>query len=644
MDFTFGAGPQDASGTYALPSDRQTSWSSVGVTYGAGGIPARSTIYTTLSPSGGDDTSAIQAAIDACPAGQTVKLNPGTFLINGASPVNLKSNVTLRGSGAGTTTLSRTANGQAIFNTNINGTELLNAAGNGIVGSYTNVSGTVSKGATSITVSGASAATLFANYTSIKYVVIDHVTAATNVADPQNFAHGDGVFSNNSGNVWRSPDSEVFWPDRDASGTLPWYVDVYFRRNSATDGTDARPQGEIKEIASMTDLGGGSYRITFTSPLHRTFTATRLAQVAWFTTTWVEGVGVEDMTLRGGGRGNVRFSQCAKSWMARVESCEYKDPSLYIYAGFRCEIRDSYVHDTWYAYNGGGGYGTAFDYYTSELLFENNIVVKTAKPMVFRSSGAGSVVGYNYVDAQFEGSNYVTWQEVGINGSHMVGGYQILFEGNWSQNFDADKRWGPSDYMVVFRNYLRGRNALTFTWPNALDGGTATITETTEVNGSVNQAVGPQRCGGAQAWSYWLSFVGNVMGKSGAHSGWLYETEKGISQKGIWSLGWDDVYPYGNPADPSTGAHDTQVTATALRDGNYDYLTGQVHWHGIGGSGAANDLTPPSAAILPSSLYLSGKPSWFGSNTWPWVDATGTTKTATLPAKARYDAGTPNTV
>src|SRR5262249_28508128 len=36
-------------------------------------------------------------------------------------------------------------------------------------------------------------------------------------------------------------------------------------------------------------------------------------------------------------------------------------------------------------------------------------------------------------------------------------------------------------------------------------------------------------------------------------------------------------------------------------------------------------------------------PAFFGSNTWPWVDPT-TGTIATLPAKARYDAGTPNQV
>ena len=52
-----------------------------GVTYN-GGIPARSTqCGATVTPSGGDDTTAIQNAINACPAGQYVQLSAGVFLI-----------------------------------------------------------------------------------------------------------------------------------------------------------------------------------------------------------------------------------------------------------------------------------------------------------------------------------------------------------------------------------------------------------------------------------------------------------------------------------------------------------------------------------------------------------------------------------
>ena len=40
-------------------------------------------------------------------------------------------------------------------------------------------------------------------------------------------------------------------------------------------------------------------------------------------------------------------------------------------------------------------------------------------------------------------------------------------------------------------------------------------------------------------------------------------------------------------------------------------------------------------------MYLSGKPAFFGTMVWPWVEPLGTTRLYTLPAKARYEAGTP---
>ena len=91
---------------------------------------------------------------------------------------------------------------------------------------------------------------------------------------------------------------------------------------------------------------------------------------------------------------------------------------------------------------------------------------------------------------------------------------------------------------------------------------------------------------------------------------------------GWLQFGWDaeDPYPY-----------DAQVAATAIRDGNYDYLNNEQRW-----------LTSAPES-LPYSFYLASKPAFFGPNPWPWVDPT-TGTTYTLPAKARFDAGTPNIV
>src|SRR5512145_436818 len=93
-----------ASWAEIMPSDRRTLWQP-GVTYN-GGIPTNRTQYgPTLMPSGGDDTAAIQEALNRCPANQFVLLGAGTFRISGGGLTIEKSHITLRGSGPDLTRL-----------------------------------------------------------------------------------------------------------------------------------------------------------------------------------------------------------------------------------------------------------------------------------------------------------------------------------------------------------------------------------------------------------------------------------------------------------------------------------------------------------------------------------------------------------
>lgn len=120
-----------------------------------------------------------------------------------------------------------------------------------------------------------------------------------------------------------------------------------------------------------------------------------------------------------------------------------------------------------------------------------------------------------------------------------------------------------------------------------------------------------------------MSFVGNVMGAPGEMSGWVYDSSGpgAWNSSSIWMLGWTN----------NDTAWDPDAKATTLRDGNYDFVTMTQRW----------ETNPGFTGPLPDSLYLTTKPAFFGTNPWPWVDpATGAVHT--LPAKARFDAGTPN--
>jgi hypothetical protein len=69
-------------------------WSQAGV---SGGIRNRTTICATLNP--GATAGQINSAIAACPSGQVVKLNAGTYSLSSGIDFNARSSVTLRGDG-----------------------------------------------------------------------------------------------------------------------------------------------------------------------------------------------------------------------------------------------------------------------------------------------------------------------------------------------------------------------------------------------------------------------------------------------------------------------------------------------------------------------------------------------------------------
>jgi len=565
----------------ALGPDRRTIWNP-GV---SGGIPGRSTVCKTVDPAtygngSSDATTGIQAAIDACPAGQVVQLLAGTFTINGGNFLLLDKGITLRGAGPGQTTLQKTDGakpGQEATGPNpspiliIGPSQYSNASG-----TSSNLSADAAKGGYSVTVASASA------FSPGQFVILDELSGAGWQTDPAG-----------RGQIWASSDFRVVWQwHNPGQGTDDPFPDA-FSWFSRTD----RPTNEIKQIDKISGT-----TISFTTPIHISYRTSHTAQLSTFGETFVQNAGVEELKVIGGDQGNIRFRAAANCWAKRVDNTVWHDEGFAVERSFGVEISESYVHDAAWAQPGGAGYAISLSDGASEALVENSIIVKANKVMVARSAGTASVFGYNYADDGYINTN-TAWIEVGLNASHMVGSHHVLFEGNYGFNFDSDKTHGNAIYHTVFRNHLRGVR-------KDFSDGTATN--------------GPKRCAGATYYSYWHSFIGNVLGAPGQMTGWVYESGD-LDTPSIYKFGWDDWAPY--PVDP-------KVTQTAVRHGNYDYLTNTVHWD-----------PAFSERVLPSSLYLTQKPAFFSAGkgyTWPWVDPLGaTTQLYELPAKARYDAGTP---
>jgi hypothetical protein len=594
-----------------LPPDRDASanWQMAGM-LSAGGIPNRTTVCATVKPrgSGLDDSTNINNAINACPAGQVVSLAAGTFTIAEGNYVLIDNGISLRGAGPGTTILTRT--------------------GGAVLGSYTpgsNPSPMIILGpmeynntqtATTLTADGEAAAysvqvASAAGFSVGQIVMIDEASGAG--WQPDRIWASAGYPQ-----IWAAPDYRVVWQKHN-----PSYADVddfsasQYPYQAGTAGcwfsNCDRVTVEIKRIAA---ISGNT--ISFDSPLTISYRVSHQAQLYYWQTPFTENAGVENMTVEHGDDDNIDFNWCAYCWANNVENTLWLDDGFGVNNSFRVQLEEFYNHEPVWPVPGGGGYNISLANGSSEILVENGISVLANKVIVERAAGAGSVVGYNYLDDGFI-SGTDAWVEIGLNGSHYVGSHHTLFEGNYAFNIDSDQTHGNSIYQTFFRNYASGFRAKF----------TDYLTDTVVNDISQQSTNGPLRAAGAHAYAYWFSFIGNVLGTADAMTGWVYNAIgalNDIPNQGIWMLGWMDIEPQG---------YDPNVAATATLDGNFDYVTNAVTW-------AASD----TAHTLPNSLYLTQKPAFFNAGsgyTWPWVNPTGSPQLYTLPAKARYNAGTPFT-
>jgi hypothetical protein len=134
----------------------------------------------------------------------------------------------------------------------------------------------------------------------------------------------------------------------------------------------------------------------------------------------------------------------------------------------------------------------------------------------------------------------------------------------------------------------------------------------------------------------YFNVVGNVLGDPSfpAPPAGLLTTEANdysYLTRVIYQLGYphmgNNSYSGVNPPDTGKDALDTRVKSTLLRHGNYDYATRSIQWD----AGIADH-------VLPNSLYLPGKPAWFGDLRWPPIDPANPSAAAALsiPAGRRF--------
>jgi hypothetical protein len=353
---------------------------------------------------------------------------------------------------------------------------------------------------------------------------------------------------------------------------------------SARATAPMRPAGQIVKVSSVT-----SNTITLAIPLYWTYNQT--PQVIRVPADTV-GLGVEDLTIDNSVSGIQHIANMQglfNSWFLRVEFIGVQTDGLFMWSTYRNTIRSCKFHDGYSGTN--GGYTVLMFSRNSANLFEDNIVYRLGIVFLMDGAASGNVFAYNYATNMIYGGT-AAGTGMGTHGAHPM---MNLFEGNYMDTrFRFDFTWGTTSHNTMLRNRV--------------------INETNPTYTGIRNLI--------DLWqgARYHNVVGNVLGTVGQEN--IYEETSGSPNNG------KSVYAFGEQSSFGLRGNDSNVAATVLRHGNWDSVNNSVLW----------DATILDHQI-PTSYYLTSKPSFFGSCTWPPIGSDLMPMDGTIPAKVRYEGG-----
>lgn len=527
------------------------------------------------------------ALVSAIGGNNFVLLPPGTYDLD--NPIFAQSGVTLRGSGMGVTILRGTAatlGYNAIYTVATPNIYLDNVTS-------CNLGGTPTKGSNSITL----------------------VTSTCASAPPTGGAWAVGDYIHID--MTEDPDHPGVNPVIGAYGSEFYGVFPAYAGEGGTLSASCRnPNTEVfasTSAASTCHIVGQTVRITanpspgvytIDTPLYWSYNRNVQATKV---TNYYTGVGLEDITLDNTLSVNdkiVDMSTMMESWLLRVEMIGEDHQAAFLYGTTKSTIRSCKIHGG-YAGGPGAGYTILLWNRATANLIEDNIFFDTGIGVMFNGGVTGNVVAYNYLTGFYFGDpSYNNVVGVGI-GQHSAHPMMNLVEGNQVEGASLrfDFTHGTSSHTTILRNYLI--NSIDARYPKARN-----LIDLWSYNGFTN-------------------IIGNVLGTLGVETAPVEQYDGPFVNPFV-----ERILSYGEAFLESDRGHDvpfndTQRTSYGSRwvTGNWDSVTNSVTW------------ASPFHTI-PNSLYLAGKPSWYGTCQWPPFGSDLTVMTTDLPAKLRYNGQT----
>jgi len=348
----------------------------------------------------------------------------------------------------------------------------------------------------------------------------------------------------------------------------------------------------VMETGVISSIAGTT--INLVNPQHLTRLASLSPRITRLTAASgvVTNAGVEylSVVISGAPTGTraIRARYCKYCWVRDCEITGMTRDGIDIDWGcYGFEARKNYVHHSGGS-GAGSGYGIRLEGGPTNCLIEDNIFDYTHGNIV-NNFGAGYVMGYNYAYSVMYDA---TWLQVSI-GDHSAHPYLYLSEGNIVSQIHCDDFHGSASHNTYFRN------------------------QSTVIDNRITAT--QNRCAiELDKWHTKFSIIGNVFGTP-SFSG-TYERNPALGNTSVC------IRLLGNTCcNWTSGEIDSTVRSTSIWHGNYDYADSEVKW----ATGEDTDL--------PDSLYLTSKPSWFGTLEWPNIgpDVDGYVKSN--PAKWRWD-------
>jgi Pectate lyase superfamily protein len=385
-----------------------------------------------------------------------------------------------------------------------------------------------------------------------------------------------------------------------------------------------RCMGQTLEVTSV---NGNTIGVT---PIYWTYPSSLAPTVMPLTASCKYG-GVENLQVYANNTGyttNERMSGCAYCWVLNCENNYADGDHAEVYWSYRCEIRHNYFHDAFLHTAGSTDADIFLAAKSSGILVVDNILRRMHVGVMINWGASGNVIAYNYCEGNFDTSaTNVLMSAYGFHGAHPM--FQ-LFEGNIGSNISADSYWGSSSHATLLRNWfkgatqiqnpLRGRGPLTGSPWEACQGNRAVqIDYTVRYPNVVGNLVGSPEELNVTHYNNGLEILPSVASITAP------------TPRAYDSTTYGYTWGYGEEADDGSYAGDSSLPqTTSITHGNYTYADNTIAW----------DPTI-SDHNIPASMFLSSKPSWFGTLKWPPIDPTygATISNTSIPAGYRYVYG-----